>query len=188
MRVADGLREVPLTIEPSWEGPEYATRVPTPATFRNWTLVFEIATASDEILVARYLRTPDGLRFGKTYRSGADTVQTVDLGIDWHSYGTSDLVSISFTGANDFAVEDREFGLDPQRWVEVPSPNTPRTGAAIRLATIPRLGHVEVGVVCVVKADTRNTHGRWVLREPLRETLHPEYRFLSTGAVSGDLE
>lgn len=187
MRVAKGVREEPLTIHASWMAREYATRIPTPTTFQNWTLCFEIASVPNEVLVARYLRSPGVVRSGKTHRSGADTVHVVDLTVQWNSYGSSDLVTINFTGGNDLSVEDREFGLDPQRWVGVALPEAPTTGSVISLATISRLGDVEIGIVCLVKDDTTNTHGRWAIKEALREGLLSGYDFLASGAVSGEL-
>jgi hypothetical protein len=85
------------------------------------------------------------------------------------------------------SVEDHEFGLDPQRWVGVALPEAPTTGSVISLATISRLGDVEIGIVCLVKDDTTNTHGRWAIKEALREGMLSGYDFLASGAVSGEL-
>ena len=154
-------------------------------TFQNWTLSFEVASESVEVLVARVLRTPRFLRFGRTYRSGAASDHTVALRLSWHDYGSSDLVAIRFTGGNDLSVEDREFGLHPQEWIEVLGQGVAKTGTVVPLAKVPRLDDLEVQIICLVKADTVNTHGRWALKPALRGGLPTEYDFLESGVISG---
>ena len=131
------------------------------------------------------LLSPRFLRFGKTYRSGANRVHAVDLSLRWHDYGSSDLLTISFTGGNDISVEDRELRLHPQQWVNVVVPEAATTGTVIPLAKVPRLDDLEAQIVCLVKADTVNTHGRWAIKPTLREGLLNRYDFLASGAVSG---
>ena len=185
MRVATGVQEEPLSIRASWAAREYATRKSAPATFQDWTLVFEVESQSADVLVTRVLLSSGRLRFGKTHRSGADKVHIVDLSLHWRDFGASDFLTINFTGGNDVSVEDRDFGLHPQQWVDVVAPEVATTGTVIPLARVPRLDDIEVQIVCLAKTDTVNSHGRWAIKPKLREGLVNRYDFLASGAVSG---
>jgi len=184
MKVSNGVHEEPLSIQACWTAREYATRKPTATTFQVWTLSFEVTSESD-VLVTRVLLSPRFLRFGKTYRSGADRIHTVELSLRWHDYGSTDLLTISFTGGNDVSIEDRELGLNPQQWVNVVAPESAATGTVIPLAKVPRLDDLEVQIICLAKADTVNTHGRWAIKPTLRTELLDRYDFLASGTAAG---
>lgn len=184
MKLADGLLEEPLTISAEWRSRDYVTRVPVTASFTQWTLAFEIDSVVADVLVARVFLSEGAAGFGKDYRSSAGKHQQLGLGIHWQDFGGSDLLTLTFTGVNDLIVEDRDLGLRPHDFVEPTAPSSATTGSAITLARIPHLG-VEVQAVCIAKADTANTHGRWKIRDQFLATLPERYAFLGSGAVSG---
>jgi len=185
IKVADGVTEEPLSVSAVWVARKCATRKPRPATFQEWRLSFEVECEAVEVLVTQVLVASGELRFGRTYRSGAHRKHSFSLLFAWHDYGSSDEIRIGFIGGNKFSVEDRQLGHRPQEVVDVVVPEDPTTGSVIPLARVPVLDGLEAQMICVMKSDTVNTHGRWALKPEFRTTLLDRYAFLATGAVSG---
>jgi len=185
--VAAGMAYLPLQVDAEWTAREYATRKPVAATFEQWTLTFNVSCAED-VLIARVLLHSGVLTFGRTHRSGAAREHTFGLSFHWHDFGSSDAISIGFTGGVGLSIEDRQLGLRPQDAVELVVPAHPVTGTIVPLARLAGTEEVEAQIVCVAKSDTVNIHGRWAIRSQFQESLRDEFSFLATGAVSGSAD
>ena len=183
--MADGIAEEPVSVRAQWIAREYATRRPRPATFQQWSLSFDVECEAADVLVARVLAISGVARFGRTHRSGAARSHSFSLAFRWHDYGSSDAISIAFTDGNDLSVDDRELGLRPQEAVDIVVPERPTTGSVLPLARVSTVDNLEAQIICVLKSDTVNTHGRWALKPEFHATLLDQYAFLATGAVSG---
>ena len=200
---ATGLRRDPLEIRGWWTQQVQATAIPGKPWRREyviWTLHFSIECESTEVLLAEKHGTvpvrlsrrsgaghvwevcstfrPQLRRLEPIRVRAADGGERVD--VPWEVTTT---LHIAF-GGRLVQVDDAALVSDPTTLVHMRDDTTRATsGSVIRLASIPRCGLTHE-VFCVAKSDTRNSHGRWIVKPDLRAHVPPDFQrmWISTGA------